>query len=85
MTPPKHVHTELIKLNGVEFHDQQLAIKKAKSKPEDDKENKQNKEWKGRQNNRRGRRGDFRGKGQFAKPKSRFATQLSKRINFFIW
>ena len=72
VTAPEHVHTELIKLNGIEFYGRQLVIEEAKSKTENEKENKENKEKKRGQNNRRGGRGGFRGKGRFGRPKSKF-------------
>ena len=58
---PEHVHSELMKLNGIEFYGRQLVIEEAKTK--DDEKNEENKENRNKQqrsnynNNRRGRGG----------------------------
>lgn len=49
---PEHVHSELMKLNGIEFYGKMIVIEEAKSKPDDDKENKGD-----RRQFRNGRRG----------------------------
>merc|ERR1712142_622984 len=41
---PEHVHNELMKLNGIEFYGRQIVIEEAKTKPDDDSENKENKD-----------------------------------------
>jgi len=56
---PEHVHSELMKLNGIEFYGRQLVIEEAKTK--DDEKNDENKENNNKPrsnyNNRRGRGG----------------------------
>lgn len=72
---PEHVHSELMKLNGIEFYGHQLVIEEAKTKPDHDKENKDNKDKKrGQNNNRRRGGGNFRGgnKRWGSRPKSKF-------------
>eukprot|EP00111_Clytia_hemisphaerica_P006661 TCONS_00019267-protein len=63
---PEHVHSELMKLNGIEFYGRQLVIEEAKTK--DDEKNDENKENRNKQrpynNNRRGRGGYNRNNGR---------------------
>lgn len=58
---PEHVHNELMKLNGIEFYGRQLVIEEAKTKPEEDGKDDENKE------NRTKKRGNYnrsnRGRG----------------------
>jgi len=77
---PEHVHSELMKLNGIEFYGRQVVIEEAKTKPDNDKENKENKDNKGkkggrnRYNNGRGRgRGGSGGNRRYGpRPKNKF-------------
>ena len=36
---PEHVHSEILRLNGIEFYGQQVVIEEAKTKPDDENEN----------------------------------------------
>lgn len=63
---PEHVHSELMKLNGIEFYGRQLVIEEAKTKPEDEKENKENKN-KRKSNGRNGKRGGYNQRGGYRK------------------
>lgn len=72
---PEHVHNELMKLNGIEFYGRQIVIEEAKTKPEDDSENKENKDNKGKKGKKpngrgRGYKGNNRG-GRW-RPKNKF-------------
>jgi TatD DNase family protein len=75
---PEHVHAELMKLNGIEFYGRQVVIEEAKYKPDNDAENKDNKDkgkkGGGRFNNGRGRgRGNSGGNRRFGqRPKNKF-------------
>jgi len=44
VTVPEHVHSELIKLNGIEFYGRQIVIEEAKTKTSDAEKDKENKE-----------------------------------------
>jgi len=44
VTVPEHVHSELIKLNGIEFYGRQIVIEEAKTKPSDTDKDKENKD-----------------------------------------
>ena len=58
---PEHVHSELMKLNGIEFYGRQLVIEEAKTKTDEEK-NDENKENRNRhRNNYNNRRGGYRG------------------------
>jgi len=59
---PEHVHSELMKLNGIEFYGRQVVIEEAKTKPENEKENKENKDKRKGGRNTTGR-GRGRGRG----------------------
>jgi len=59
---PEHVHSELMKLNGIEFYGRQVVIEEAKTKPENDKESK-DKDNKGKKGRSRGNAGRGRGRG----------------------
>ena len=59
---PEHVHSELMKLNGIEFYGRQVVIEEAKTKPDSEKENKENKE-KRKARNPKGNPGRGRGRG----------------------
>lgn len=59
---PEHVHAELMKLNGIEFYGRQVVIEEAKTKPDNDAENKDNKD-KGKKGGRRFNNGRGRGRG----------------------
>jgi TatD DNase family protein len=61
---PEHVHSELMKLNGIEFYGRQLVIEEAKTKPDSDKENKDNKEKKGNKGRNNRGQGNKGGKGR---------------------
>merc|ERR1712096_521563 len=74
VTVPEHVHSELIKLNGIEFYGRQIVIEEAKTKPSDTDKDKENKDkrkggsgggggGRGYNNNynNRGGRGNYRG------------------------
>jgi TatD DNase family protein len=63
---PEHVHSELMKLNGIEFYGRQLVIEEAKTKPEDEKESKENKN-KRKSNGRNGKRGGYSQRGGYRK------------------
>jgi len=77
---PEHVHSELMKLNGIEFYGRQVVIEEAKTKPDNEKDNKENKENKSKRKNKnnspRGRgRGAGRGGGNRRwgpRPKNKF-------------
>ena len=58
----EHVHSELMKLNGIEFYGRQVVIEEAKPKPDSEKENKENKE-KRKARNPKGNTGRGRGRG----------------------
>lgn len=65
---PEHVHSELMKLNGIEFYGRQLVIEEAKTTKNDDENNEENKENRNKQrsnytNNKRGRGGYNRNRG----------------------
>ncbi|XP_065644578.1 3'-5' ssDNA/RNA exonuclease TatD [Hydra vulgaris] len=75
---PEHVHSELMNLNGIEFYGRQLVIEEAKTKSDDDKENKDKKEkktFRGNTNTAKRGTGNFR-RGNNRKwgprPKSKF-------------
>lgn len=58
---PEHVHNELMKLNGIEFYGRQLVIEEAKTKPDEESKNDEDKENRVKRkpnynNNRNGRR-----------------------------
>jgi len=59
---PEHVHSELMKLNGIEFYGKCLVIEEAKTKPDDDREKKENKDKK-KGRNTKGNTGRGRGRG----------------------
>ena len=76
---PEHVHSELMKLNGIEFYGRQLVIEEAKTKAEDDKEDKENKDKRKYNNNknntRRNNSGGYRRGGNRRwgpRPKNKF-------------
>lgn len=64
---PEHVNSELMKLNGIEFYGRQLVIEEAKTKPEDGKEDKENKNKQKRniRNGGGGRRGGYNNRGNY--------------------
>lgn len=65
VTVPEHVHSELIKLNGIEFYGRQIVIEEAKTKTSEAEKDKENKEKKkgggGRGYNNYNNRGGGRG------------------------
>jgi len=71
VTVPEHVHSELIKLNGIEFYGRQIVIEEAKTKATDTDKDKENKDkrkggsGRGGYNNNYNNRGGGRGNNNF--------------------
>jgi len=64
VTVPEHVHSELVKLNGIEFYGRQVVIEEAKTKADHVAErNKENKDKKGPRKGRNTRGGQRGGRG----------------------
>jgi len=71
---PEHVHSELMKLNGIEFYGRQLVIEEAKTKPEDEKDGKDQKN-KRKGNGKNGKRGGYTQRGRYGGNKYRNPRQ----------
>ena len=78
---PEHVHSELMKLNGIEFYGRQLVIEEAKTKPDSDKENKDNKEKKGNKGRNNRGQGNKGGKGRGQGGNRRWGPRPKNKFN----